>query len=235
MASRSKTTPIATLNEFRSLSGRYSHFRWYSVAVLDHPTEVLFTLPPTMWRDAWKRALLFSVIGAVVLGGTWLGDPRPLNPAGVLLTGCIICLWPLYLPLLRRWLLRKRLPWIRFDKERGEVHLLGGSRTVPISEVLAICDVIVREYDNDGASTLRYELQVILKNRSGKEFLLLSGAWHASAVEVLGPVSRKIACLLGVPHIYASPHYGTIVEQKFERSSNEGSHPVDSGSEAERG
>jgi hypothetical protein len=124
-------------------------------------------------------------------------------------------LWPLYWPLLRLLILKRRLPLIRFDKELGVLHLLGDSRQVQISDVIGICDVIVRdEGGSDGGSIDKlYELQLLLQKRSGREFLLLSGSWHHSAEKAFRPISSNIAYCLGIPHLSVDAVRGTIVEQ----------------------
>jgi hypothetical protein len=154
------------------------------------------------WRRAAAYALGLVVLWSLFLAVAWLLKPRPLNLADVFVNGAIVYLSPFYLPYLRLFILMRRLPLIRFDKQRGIVHLLGESRQVPISEVVAICDVITRPKDSDESNIDElYELQLLLHWESGREFLLLSGSWHPSTQKALAPIAAQTARGLGILHL----------------------------------
>ena len=209
-------------DEFRSLGSLYTRFRWYSIAVADNRDEVVVTLEATDWRRAFKHAAFFAILWSVCVGLSWLARQRPLHYPQFFVAGALVSLWPLYVPLLRLLILKRRLPFIRFDKERCIVHLLGESRHVPIEDVVAICDVVVRDErdvtgpgEGEGSLDKVYELQLVLKRQAGFEFLLLSGRWHYSAEKVFSPITSNIASCLGVPHLSINALDGTIVERSF--------------------
>jgi hypothetical protein len=155
------------------------------------------------WRRATAYALGLAVLWSLFLAVAWLLKPQPRNVADVFVRGATVFLSPFYLPYLRLLILMRWLPLIRFDKQRGIVHLLGESRQVPIADVIAICDVIARgESDSDGSSLDElYELQLLLNREARREFVLLSGSWHPSAQKALGPIAAQIAQSLGVLHL----------------------------------
>jgi len=216
MPSHQEPAGFPKCGEFRALSSGYSRFRWYSIAVWDHPKEVIVTLARTSWRQALTQALCFAAVFSAFITLAWLIKPGPVEYGGVLKLGAVMCLWPLYVPLLRLLVLHRRLPFIRFDKALGVVHLLGESRHVAISDVIAICDVIVPGKEDSGGDYVDQvcELQLLLKTPAGREFLLLSGSWHHSAEQALGPIAGNIAARLGIPHLSVNSLRGTIVEQR---------------------
>lgn len=213
MASRNKTDPLPRSSEFRGLGRGYSRFHWYSISVRDEPDQVLVTLPKTNWPEASKRVLLYSILWAALVGGGWLIDRRPLELRPILSLGGLVCLWPWYVPLLQAIVLRRSLPWIRFDKVQGVVHLLGNSRQAPIAEVAALCEVTYADSNEDGASVERYELQLMLEKQGEREFVLLSGSWARSAAREFAPVAARIAACLKISHLAVDLARGDVVER----------------------
>lgn len=218
MGSHQKSGRLMKCDDFHALSNFYSRIRLYSLAVQDRQNEVVVSLAPTNWRRSWMQSLCLAILCFAFVGLALLLKPQPLNYARALGGVVSVSLFPLYLPFLWLLILRKRLPLIRYDKETGIVHLLGESRQSPISEVMAICDVIVQSKGGfDGDSTETYELQLLLKQHSRRESLLLSGAWHPSAEKAFGPVASSIASSLGIGHLSVNTVRGTVIEQSVER------------------
>jgi len=215
MAPHEKSVRLPKCVEFRSLSSGYSRFRWYSIATEDREHEVVVTLAPTNWRRAANQAMFFAFLWSAFIVLAWLLKPQPLNYLRILEVGAVVSLWPLYWPFLRLLILKRRLPLIRYEKDEGIVHLLGESRQVPVSDVIAICDVIVKRRGRIGyrLNAPCCELQVILQKHRATEFLLLSGSWHPSAQKTLGPLASDIARHLGICHLSVNAVDGTIVEQ----------------------
>jgi len=200
--------------EFRALSDSYSRFRWYSITVQDRPTEVVVTLAPIHWPSAIWWAAIVAILWSLLNAAARLANPEPLNYLRAAGVGTVVCLFPLYFPFLRLLLLKGRLPWIRFDRDLEVVYLLGGSRQVPIGDVIAICDVIGPSKPGSDGDYIdkTYELQLLLKKHRGTECVLLSGGWHYSAKQAFAPVTRDIAHGLGIRHFSVDTERGTIVE-----------------------
>jgi hypothetical protein len=215
MASPRNLVPLPPCHEFRALSNLYLRFPWYSVGVQEQPGEVVVTLAPTDWRLAARRAAIVAGGWLLFIAVAWLLNPGGFDVPRTAAMGAVIYLWPLYFPLLRRLILRSKLPWLRFDKSAGVVHLFASSRQVPISEVVAICDVIVsgqRGADLDYIDKT-YELQLLLRKPAGTEFVLLAGGWDDSAEKRVAPITSKIASGLGIPHYSVNAVGGTISQQ----------------------
>jgi hypothetical protein len=202
------------LSEFRPLGSLYTRFRWYSLAVLEDQSEVVLTLAPTDWRRAVRLALLGAILWTGFVWVAWLLQPESLQYGRNMGAGAVLYLWPLYWPLLRLLILRRRLPVLRFDKSQGVVYLLGDSRQVTVSDVIAICDVIVEDTPrSEGESSVeRYELQLILRKQQGREFVLLSGSWHPSAEMEFAPIASSIARKLGIAHCGVNVSEGRMIE-----------------------
>lgn len=213
MASRNQTDPLPPAKAFRGLGCGYSRLQWYSISVRDEPGQVLVTLPKTDWREAASQALRYSIGWAALVGVGWLIDRRPIEPRPILSLGGIVCLWPLYVPLLPRFLLRKKLPWIRFDKEQGIVHLRCDSRQVPIAEVKAICEVIYSERCQEDSRLERYELQLMLEQQGQREFVLITGSWARSAAVQLAPLAARIATCLEIKHLQADLMRDEVIDR----------------------
>jgi len=214
MARPHKSVQLPPCREFRALSNLYVRFPWYSVAVQESPDEVVVTLAPTDWPKAARRAAVVAAVWSLLLAVSWLLKPFPLHVARVAATAAVVCLSPLYFPLLRRLILSGKLPWLRFDKSRGVVHLFAGSRQVPISDVVAICDVIVPgRTDSEGESIDKtYELQLLIRQSHRTGFVLLAGGWHDSAAKRISSITSDIAKRLGIPHVAVDTVAGTITQ-----------------------
>lgn len=222
MTSHQESGRLLKCDDFHALSPFYSRLRLYSLAVHDRHNEVVVSLAPTNWSRAWMQSLCLAILCFAFLGLALVLKPQPLNYSRVLGGVVGVSLFPFYWPFLWLLMLRKRLPLIRFDKKTRVVHLLGESRQAPISEVMAICDVIVqREERFDGNSVDSYELQLLLKRQSGRESLLLSGAWHPSAEKAFGPIASNIASSLGIAHLSVNTVHGTVVEQSAGKGPDE--------------
>lgn len=214
MAAHHKSERLPPAGEFRALSNTYSRFRWYSIVVDDRPAEVVVTLPPIHWPRAVWWACIIALVWALLNLASWLTNPAPINYLRAALVGAVVSLCPLYVPLLRQLLLRGRLPWIRFDRELQVVHLLGNSRQVPISDVIAICEVLGPSKPDSGGDYIdhTYELQLLLKKNGQTECLLLSGAWHPSAQRVFASLAQDIAHHLKIRHFSINTPRSTIAE-----------------------
>src|SRR5688500_18573326 len=93
-------------DQFRVLSAGYSRIRWFSIAVQDGPEEVIVTLAPTDWQRALRLSVKLAIFYTAFVWLAWVLAPQPLSPAGVLGVGVVVCLWPLYFPLVLPLLLR---------------------------------------------------------------------------------------------------------------------------------
>ena len=214
MASPKKPIHVPSRREFRARSNLYVHFPWYSVAVQEGPGDVVVTLAPTNWRRAVWWSGVIAIVWSLALTASWLQKPVPLNAARVVIMSAAVCLSPLHLPLLRWLTLRRHLPWLRLDKSQGVVQLFAGSRQLPISDVVAICDVIVPGMRGSNRQRVprTYEMQLLLRGPRGTEFILLVGGWHASAQKRFAPITSDIAKRLGIPHYSVDAVAGTITE-----------------------
>ena len=207
---------VPKCDEFRALGSGYSRFQWYSLVVLDRPDEVVVTLKPTDWRRAGLTALVISAVWLAYIGLGWLMRPQPLDYRSVATTMAIVALFPLYFPLLRMLVLRGRLPVLRLDRESGVVHLCGGIKQVPRSDVVAVCEVIALEHVGSGAESRIevYELQLLLARASTTQPWLLTGSWHPTAEAKLAPIAASIAKGLGVPHYAVNVIEGTLTKRQ---------------------
>ena len=214
MAAPKKPIDVPSRREFRARSNLYVRFPWHSVAVQEGPGDVVVTLPPTNWRRAAWWSGVIAIVWSLALAASWLQKPIPLNATRVVIMSAVVCLSPLHLPLLRWFMLRRRLPWLRFDKSQGVVQLFAGSRQLPISNVVAICDVIVPGMRNSRGQRVprTYEMQLLLREPRGTEFILLAGGWHDSAQKRFAPITSDIAKRLGIPHYCVDAVEGTITE-----------------------
>jgi len=103
-------------DQFLALGNGYSRIRWYEIALQEGPEEVVVTLAPTDWPRAWRLAVKLAIFYTAFVWLAWVLAPQPLSPAGVIGVGAVVCLWPVYFPLLLPLLLKGRLPLLRFDK-----------------------------------------------------------------------------------------------------------------------
>jgi|GEM_PF-3823360 len=213
MASPKKSQPLPKPSEFHGLSAGYLRLLWYSVVVRDEPGQVLVTLPRTDWFQAAKQSLLYSLGWAALVGLGWLIDRRPLELRPVLSLGGLVCLWPLYVPLGYWLLLRRRMPWIRFDKEQGVVHLRRHPRQAPIENVIAICEVIYSARSDEDSRLERYELQLMIEQQGQREFVLITGSWGTAAAIQLAPIAARLAACLDIMHLRVDVMRGEVIDR----------------------
>ncbi len=202
-------------DQFAALGSGYSRIHWLSIAVQESAGEVIVTLAPVDWPRAFRRAVQLAIFYTAFVWLAWVLAPQPLSPIGVAGVGAAICLGPLYFPLVLPLLLRGRLPILRFNKAEKTVTLRGGFRQVPIGEVVAICEVIVRgKRDTKGSRIPQvYELQLLFQRQSKPEFWLLTGSWHPSAQQSLAQIAGQIASRFKIRHIAVNAIEGTLAEQ----------------------
>ena len=149
------------------------------------------------------KVLLLSLMWAYFIYFCWQLDPGPIAYVPCTILGLLVAGWPLYIPIIRRFLVKS--PILVVDTASKLIHVARLRKDFKLDDLYAVCDVVGP--DGDGLKCRR-ELQLVLQMSGGFEFVLVS----KSIRDIFGPIAKELASFAETRHLSVDILAGTVIE-----------------------
>jgi hypothetical protein len=186
---------------FRTLGRSYGLFRDVETVCSDQKIEL--SLKPISWISVSLKVLLLSLMWAYFIYFCWQLDPGPIAYVPCTILGLLVAGWPLYIPIIRRFLVKS--PILVVDTASKLIHVARLRKDFKLDDLYAVCDVVGP--DGDGLKCRR-ELQLVLQMSGGFEFVLVS----KSIRDIFGPIAKELASFAETRHLSVDILAGTVIE-----------------------
>jgi len=186
---------------FQTLGRSYGQFRDVETVRSDQKIEL--AIKPISWISGSLKVLLLSLMWAYFIYFCWQLNPEPIAYVPCTILGLLVAGWPLYMPIIRRCLVKS--PILVVDIPSRLIHVARLRKDFGLDDLYAVCDVVGP--DGDGLNS-RHELQLMLQKSGGFEFVLVS----KSMQDIFGPIAKEIASFAQTRHLSVDILAGIVIE-----------------------